>query len=68
LVSIGELADLVQRVVGYEGPVLWDDSRPDGTPRKLMDVTRIKSLGWAPEVGLEDGIRRTYDWFLANRP
>jgi GDP-L-fucose synthase len=65
--TIRELADIVQRTVGYEGPVLWDDSRPDGTPRKLMDVTRIRSLGWAPEVGLEDGIRRTYDWYLAHR-
>jgi GDP-L-fucose synthase len=65
--TIRDLADLVQRVVGYEGPVLWDDSRPDGTPRKLMDVSRIRALGWAPEVGLEDGVRRTYDWFLANR-
>jgi len=66
-VTIRELAGIVQRTVGYEGPVLWDDSKPDGTPRKLMDVTRIKSLGWAPEVGLEDGIRRTYSWYLANR-
>ena len=66
-VTIRDLADMVQRVVGYEGPVLWDDSKPDGTPRKLMDVTRIRSLGWAPEVGLEDGIRRTYEWFLANK-
>jgi GDP-L-fucose synthase len=65
--TISDLADLIQRVVGYEGPVLWDDSRPDGTPRKLMDVSRIRALGWAPEVGLEDGVRRTYDWFLANR-
>ena len=66
-VTIRELADIVQRTVGYEGPVLWDDSKPDGTPRKLMDVTRIRSLGWAPQVGLEDGIRRTYDWFLTNK-
>jgi GDP-L-fucose synthase len=66
--TIRELAGVVQRTVGYEGPVLWDDSKPDGTPRKLMDVTRIKSLGWAPEVGLEDGIRRTYEWYLENRP
>ena len=66
-VTIRDLADLVRRVVGYEGPVAWDGSKPDGTPRKLMDVSRITSLGWAPEVGLEDGIRRTYDWYLANR-
>jgi GDP-L-fucose synthase len=65
--TIRDLAGLVQRVVGYEGPVLWDHSRPDGTPRKLMDVSRITSLGWLPEVGLEEGIRRTYDWYLANR-
>ena len=65
--TIRELADIVQRVVGYEGPVLWDDSKPDGTPRKLMDVSRIKGLGWAPEVGLEDGISRTYEWYLENR-
>jgi GDP-L-fucose synthase len=65
--TIRELAAIVQRVVGYDGPVSWDDSKPDGTPRKLMDVARIKSLGWAPEVGLEDGIRRTYDWYLENR-
>ena len=65
--TIRELAGLVQRVVGYQGPVHWDESRPDGTPRKLMDVGRIRSLGWAPEVELEDGIRRTYDWYLENR-
>jgi GDP-L-fucose synthase len=65
--TIRELAGIVQRVVRYEGPVLWDDSKPDGTPRKLMDVTRIKSLGWAPEIGLDDGIARTYEWYLANR-
>ena len=65
--TIRDTADIVQRVAGHECPVTWDDSRPDGTPRKLMDVSRITSLGWAPEVGLEDGIRRTYDWYVANR-
>lgn len=65
--TIRELAGIVQRVVGYEGPVTWDDTRPDGTPRKLMDVSRIRSLGWTPEVGLEDGIRRTYAWYLEHR-
>ena len=62
--TIRELASIVARVVGYEGSVVWDESRPDGTPRKLMDVGRITSLGWAPQVGLEDGIRLTYEWFL----
>jgi GDP-L-fucose synthase len=65
--TVRELAALVQRVVGYDGRVEWDASKPDGTPRKLMDVTRIMSLGWAPSVALEDGIRRTYGWYLKNR-
>ncbi len=67
-VTIRELAGTVRRIVGYDGPVSWDASRPDGTPRKLMDVGRIRSLGWAPQVGLEAGIRLTYDWFLRNQP
>ena len=65
--TIRELAALVQRVVGYEGPVLWDDSKPDGTPRKLMDVSRWRALGWAPTVGLEEGVGRAYEWYLENR-
>jgi GDP-L-fucose synthase len=65
--TIRDLAGLVQRVVGYDGPVEWDSSKPDGTPRKLMDVSRLRGLGWAPRVGLEDGIRLAYDWFLENK-
>ena len=65
--TIRELATRVQRVVGHDGPVQWDAGRPDGTPRKLMDVARIKALGWAPTVDLEEGLRRTYDWYLAHR-
>ena len=65
--TIRELAALVQRVVGYDGPVEWDASKPDGTPRKLMDVSRLRSLGWAPTVGLEEGIGRAYAWYLENR-
>ena len=64
--TIRELADLVRRVVGYEGPVEWDTSKPDGTPRKLLDVSRLRALGWAPRIGLEEGLRSTYEWFLAH--
>ncbi len=62
--TIAELAVLVQRVVGHEGPIEWDAGKPDGTPQKLLDVSRIKGLGWAPAVGLEEGIRRTYRWYV----
>ena len=64
--TIKDLAALVQRVVGHEGLVEWDTSLPDGTPRKLMDVSRLRALGWQPTIGLEDGIRATYEWYLAN--
>ena len=65
-VSIKELAELIQGVVGFEGEIKWDSSKPDGTPRKLLDVSRISSLGWKAQIRLEDGIRSTYEWFKAN--
>ena len=65
-IAIRDLAALVAEVVGYEGSVEWDTSKPDGTPRKLLDVSRIESLGWKPEIGLRDGIMATYEGFLAN--
>jgi len=61
---IRDLADLVARVVGFEGAIVWDESKPDGTPRKLMDSARIFGMGWRPEVGLEEGIRRAYADFM----
>jgi GDP-L-fucose synthase len=62
-ITIGDLARLVMKVVGFEGNIVFDTTKPDGTPRKVMDVTRIQSLGWRHKVALEDGIRRTYaDW------
>ncbi len=64
-VSIGELARLIGEVVGFEGEILWDRSKPDGTPRKLMDSERLRGMGWRPEVGLRDGVGRTYEWFRA---
>ena len=65
-ISIHELAQLVKRIVGYRGSLVFDSSRPDGTPRKLVDISRISDLGWRPTIALEDGIRRTYEWFCNN--
>jgi len=62
-VSISELVEMVCRVVGYRGQVVYDTSRPDGTPRKLLDISRLTALGWKPAIGLEDGIRQTYLWY-----
>ncbi|WP_424979784.1 GDP-L-fucose synthase [Leisingera sp. S232] len=64
-VSILELAQLVAEVTGFQGEILIDPSKPDGTPRKLMDVTRLARLGWQASISLQDGVRGTYDWFLA---
>jgi GDP-L-fucose synthase len=64
-ISILELAHLIAGIVGFEGDLTWDSSKPNGTPRKLLDSSRIHALGWTPKVGLADGIRRTYDAFLA---
>lgn len=64
--TIKELTELVAKVVGYEGEIKWDDSKPDGTPRKLLDVSKLEKLGWHYQTELEDGIRLTYDDFLKN--
>ncbi len=63
-VTIRELAELVARTVGYEGAIVQDTSKPDGTPRKLLDVSRLTELGWQARIGLEDGVRATYEWFV----
>lgn len=63
-VTIKELAETVARVVGFEGQLTWDTSKPDGTPRKLLDVSRINSLGWKASIGLEEGVRSTYAWYV----
>jgi len=65
-ISIRELAELICDVVGFDGELAWDTTKPDGTPRKLLDVSKIRALGWKPAVPLRDGIVRTYDWFRAN--
>jgi GDP-L-fucose synthase len=65
-ISIRELSELICDVVGFDGELAWDTSKPDGTPRKLLDVTKLRALGWKPVIPLRDGIARTYEWFLAN--
>ncbi|MDD5260995.1 MAG: GDP-L-fucose synthase [Methylacidiphilales bacterium] len=64
-VSIRELAELIREIVGFSGAIRWDTSKPDGTPRKLLDISRIKALGWSPRIGLADGVRKTYEEFKA---
>jgi GDP-L-fucose synthase len=64
--TIKELASAIQKIIGHKGEIIWDDTKPDGTPRKLMDVSKMHDLGWKHQVGLETGIQKTYDWFLAN--
>jgi GDP-L-fucose synthase len=65
-VTIAELAELVRGIVGFSGAIELDRSKPDGTPRKLLDVTKMTALGWRPKISLADGIRSTYRWFLDN--
>jgi GDP-L-fucose synthase len=65
-ISIRELAELICDVVGFDGELAWDTTKPDGTPRKLLDVSKIRALGWKTAIPLRDGIVRTYDWFRAN--
>jgi len=64
--SIAELARLVARIVGFEGRIVFDPSKPDGTPRKLLDVSKLRALGWRARIPLEQGIRGTYDWYVRN--
>jgi GDP-L-fucose synthase len=65
-VTIKELTEKIAKVVGYDGEIRWDTSKPNGTPRKVMNVDMMKSLGWEPKVGLYEGISRTYKWFKEN--
>jgi GDP-L-fucose synthase len=62
-IEIGALARMISDVVGFNGGIIWDTDKPNGTPRKVLDVTKIKSLGWEPKIKLKDGIKETYDWY-----
>lgn len=65
-VTIKQLAEMIQKVTEHKGEIIWDISKPDGTPRKLMDVSKMHALGWKAEISLEDGINKTYKWFQKN--
>jgi GDP-L-fucose synthase len=65
--TIKELAEMIQRIVGHTGEIIWDSSKPDGTPRKLMDVSKMINAGWKAKIGLEEGISKTYAWFLEHQ-
>ena len=65
-ISIKKLAKTIQEIIGHKGEIIWDSSKPDGTPRKLMDVSKMKTLGWQYSTELEEGIQKTYNWFLNN--
>ena len=65
-ITIKELAETIKSVTGHQGNILWDTSKPDGTPRKLMDISKMKEIGWEYSTELEDGIKKTYQWFLEN--
>ncbi|MXS69625.1 NAD-dependent epimerase/dehydratase family protein [Flavobacteriaceae bacterium W22] len=64
--TIKDLAELIQKITGHSGEIVWDSEKPDGTPRKLMDVSKMHELGWKHQIGLEEGITKTYQWFLEN--
>ena len=66
-VSIRELAEMICDVIGFKGNLVWDTSKPDGTPQKLLDVSKMRTLGWQSTISLRDGLKRTYDWFLQNQ-
>ena len=64
--TIKELAESIQKITGHQGEIIWDSTKPDGTPRKLMDISKMHELGWKHQVKLEEGIQQTYDWFVEN--
>ena len=64
--TIKELAELVAELSGFKGKIHWDSTKPDGTPRKVLDISRLQALGWSPKISLKDGISETIRWFESN--
>ena len=65
-IKLKELAQLIKKIVGYQGKIVWDHSKPDGTPKKQLDVKKLLKLGWRPKVKLIDGVKKEYQWFVEN--
>jgi GDP-L-fucose synthase len=65
-ITIKELTEIIAKIIDYRGEIVWDTSKPNGTPRKVMNVDKLKSLGWSPKVGIRQGIYQTYEWFKEN--
>jgi GDP-L-fucose synthase len=65
-IAIRDLANLIKEIVGFEGEIINDTTKPDGTPKKLLDVSKLHNLGWKHSIVLDEGIKMTYDWFLKN--
>ena len=65
-IAIKELAEIIQKIIGHQGKIIWDATKPDGTPRKLMDISKMQAMGWTYTTELEEGVKKTYDWFLEN--
>ena len=66
-VTISELAEMMKKVTGFQGEIVMDASKPDGTPRKLTDISKLKAMGWEPKISLEEGLKQTYEWYKANK-
>ena len=67
MISIGDVALMIKQVVGYQGDIVFDTTKPDGTPKKLLDCTKLHKLGWDSSILLRDGLASTYQWFLGNQ-
>jgi GDP-L-fucose synthase len=67
-ISIKDLAELIKGIVGYEGNLVFDATKPDGMPKKLLEVSKLQSTGWKNKIEFKDGLRRTYSWYLTNTP
>jgi GDP-L-fucose synthase len=65
-IQLKNLIEMVKEIVGFDGEIFYDTTKPNGTPRKLMDASKIKTLGWEPKIKLEDGIKKAYKWYLEN--